>query len=286
MALVIAQQLEIASLRFHWINFDGMKLRVGVREVPKARAQQPPLVVLGGMGAHLEVLLPVAAALPKRVVLLFDPPGVGQSSTPHWPLDMHEYANLVLAVVDRLGHSQVDILGYSWGGALAQQFVSQHAQRCRRLVLAAAPAGSFLRGTKFGVMRKYLSPRRFIQPEYVREIAGDIYGGKQKHDSSLAIEYTQNVHSGNRAGYYLQLTAMLNWHSPQSLSELSQPTLILAGTDDPLIPISVAESLQLKIPGAKLEKFDDGHLFLLSQPEKVGAIIEAFLSDDALSDKF
>ncbi len=253
-----------------------------MRDAANDPCEQPPLLILGGMGAALEILLPVADALPDCVVILLDLPGTGQSGTPHWPMDMHEYARFALAAVDRLGYAKVDILGFSWGGALAQQIVSQYGDRCRRLVLASSPAGVFSSGAKLGVMLKYLSPRRLIQPDYASHIAGDIYGGAQAADATLAIEYTQSIRQGNRVGYYMQLTAMLQWHNPHARGTLTHPTLILAGSDDPLVPLSVAKTLHQRIPGSRLKVFGDGHLFLLSQPKKAATIINKFLTDDSL----
>lgn len=234
------------------------------------------------MGAHSEVMLPIADALPNRIIVLLDPPGIGQSSTPHWPINMDAYAGLLLAVLNQLDYPHVDILGYSWGGALAQQFAVRYGTRCRRLVLAAASTGVFSPVAKPGIMLKYLNPRRLIQPDYVCQIAGDLYGGAQKTDPTLAIEYARSIHSGNRWGYYLQLTAMMHWSSLHWLAKLTQDTLILAGRDDPIIPLSVAETLRQRIPRSRLEVVDDGHLFLLSQPEKVCPRIDAFLCAGSL----
>ncbi len=282
LTLAISQQLDSIRLHNHWVTVNGIRLRAAVRDAANGQCEQPPLLILGGMGAALEILLPVADALPDRAVILLDLPGTGQSGMPHWPMDMHEYARFALAAVDRLGYAKIDILGFSWGGALAQQLVSQYGNRCRRLVLASSPAGVFSRGAKLGVMLKYLSPRRLIQPDYASHIAGDIYGGTQKTDSTLAIDYARSIRNGNRLGYYLQLTAMLQWHSPHARDTLTQPTLILAGSDDPLIPLSVAETLHQRIPGSRLKVFSDGHLFLLSQAKKAGTAINEFLTDDSL----
>lgn len=264
----------------HWIDIDSIKLRAVVRNAEGEHGHQPPLLILGGMGARLEVMLPIADALPNRAIVLLDPPGIGQSSTPHWPINMVAYARLVSAVLDQLNYSQVDILGYSWGGALAQQFAIQHGIRCRRLVMAAASTGVFSPAAKTGVMLKYLNPRRLIESDYVCQIAGELYGGTQKTDPTIAIEYARSIHAGNRWGYYLQLTAIMHWSSLHWLHKLTQHALILAGSDDPLIPLSVAKNLHRRIPKSRLEVFDDGHLFLLSQAQEVCPLIDAFLCED------
>ncbi|MGI9292841.1 MAG: alpha/beta fold hydrolase [Pseudomonadales bacterium] len=176
-SMVMPEQQHSDRLHSRWIISGGFKLKVAVRTAAKHQSSQQPLLILGGMGASIETLLPVTDALPNRCIVLLDPPGVGQSSTPHWPINMWEYAGLVVAVLDQLDYPHVDILGYSWGGALAQQIAIQYGARCQRLVLAVASAGVFSPAAKPAVMLKYLNPRRLIQPDYVCQIAGDLYGG-------------------------------------------------------------------------------------------------------------
>ena len=70
-------------------------------------------------------------------------------------------------MLDQLGHEQVDVLGVSWGGALAQQFAFQQARRCRRLVLAATSPGSLMVPGKLTVLLKMATPRRYKDPDYM-----------------------------------------------------------------------------------------------------------------------
>ena len=78
-------------------------------------------------------------------------------------------------------------------------------------------------------------------------------------------------------GYMLQLLAMRGWTSAPFLWTLRQPTLILSGTDDPLIPVANARFLKSLIPNARLELVENGHLFVVTQPVETAATVTDFL---------
>src|SRR4051812_28428043 len=126
------------------ISAGGRSLRVAVREGTDAAT--PPLLLLNGIGASLEVLQPFVDALhPRRTVIRFDVPGVGGSPRPVVPYVLATFSPVVARMLDELGHPDpVDVLGFSWGGGLAQHFAVQHRQRVRRLVLAATGTGSLM----------------------------------------------------------------------------------------------------------------------------------------------
>ena len=79
-------------------------------------------------------------------------------------------------------------------------------------------------------------------------------------------------------GYYLQLMAGLGWSSLPWLRFLAQPTLVIAATDDPIVPLANARILAKLIPDARLVTIDDGHLFLVTKPHALAKIIADFLS--------
>src|SRR5258708_20028022 len=95
-----------------------------------------PLLLMNGFGVNLEVLHWFVDALdPAIEVIRFDVPGTGGSPAPLIPYRFSKHAWLVAKLLDQLGYRQVDALGVSWGGALAQQFAFQYSRRSRRLIL-------------------------------------------------------------------------------------------------------------------------------------------------------
>ena len=170
------------------------------------------------------------------------------------------------------------MLGVSWGGALAQQFAFQQGKRCRRLVLAATSPGHLMVPGKLTVLLKMATPRRYRDPHYMKRVAGDIYGGALRASPELLRQHLRHVHWSSDYGYYLQLLAGFGWTSLPWLRFLAQPALVMAGTDDPLVPVVNGRILASLIPDARLVTIDDGHLFLVTSPGVSAAVISEFLS--------
>jgi len=255
-------------------DIGGQVLRVGVRRGAKAG---PPLLLFNGIGANLELAAPFLDALDGHEVILFDVPGVGGSPAPTLPYRPSTMARLSARLLDQLGYEQVDVLGVSWGGALAQQFAFQQGQRCRRLILAATTPGHLMVPGQLAVLLKLATPRRYRDPDYLTRIAGDIYGGRLRRAPELVLSHLRHVRWSSDYGYYLQLIAGFGWSSLPWLPFLRQPTLVMAGTDDPIVPVANGMILARLIPDARLVTIEDGHLFLVTSAGTSAAIISEFL---------
>ncbi|MNN29779.1 putative aminoacrylate hydrolase RutD [compost metagenome] len=147
-------------------------------------------------------------------------------------------------------------------------------------MLAATAAGAVMVPGKPKVLWMMASPRRYIQPSHVIRIAPTIYGGGFRRDPDLAMQHAAKVRSGGKLGYYWQLFAGLGWTSIHWLHKIQQPTLVLAGDDDPLIPLINMRLLAWRIPNAQLHIIDDGHLFLITRAGAVAPIIMKFLQQE------
>ena len=78
---------------------------------------------------------------------------------------------------------------------------------------------------------------------------------------------------GSSTGYFLQLLAGVGWTSLPALPLIRQPTLILAGNDDPIIPLVNARIMRTLLPHASLHVYDDGHLGLLTAADELGPLV-------------
>jgi poly(3-hydroxyalkanoate) depolymerase len=254
----------------------GRVLRVAVRAGDPA---WPPLLLCNGIGASLELLQPFVGGLdPRREVIRFDLPGVGGSPLPALPYHLATLPSLVAGLLDRLGHESADVLGISWGGGLAQQFALSRPGRVRRLVLAATATGTVMVPARPRVLRHMLTPRRHHDLAYAVSIAGDIYGGSMRSRPARAGELLHPAsQAAPRRGYYYQLLAGAGWTSLPLLPLLRHPTLILAGDDDPLIPLINARIMHRLIRGSELHIYRGGHLDLIAQPHRLAPVIEQFL---------
>jgi poly(3-hydroxyalkanoate) depolymerase len=261
-------------------NVRGHRIRYAVRE---GDATRPPLLLLNGLGANIELAKPFIDALDAPTVVTYDVPGVGGSPTPPSPYRPSTIARLTAALLDHLGYERADVLGVSWGGAIAQQFAFQHAARCRRLVLAATSPGALMVPAHPSVLMKMVSPRRYLDREHALKIAGEVYGGVFRQDPDAVYPLMQHVRFSSRGGYYMQLAAAFGWTSLPWLFALRQPTLIMAGADDPLVPVLNAHLMRWLIPNARIEILDCGHLFLVTRAAESARIVESFLTEPVQS---
>jgi poly(3-hydroxyalkanoate) depolymerase len=241
----------------------------------------PPLLLANGIGASLETFDPLLAALdPAIEVIRFDVPGVGGSPLPPRPYRFGGLAHLLAGLLDQLGHDQADILGISWGGALAQQFALSQRRRCRRVVLVATGTGVLMVPANPWVLATLATPRRYLDRGYTRRIAGQLYGGTARDDADQVAGVLHRwTRVGPSRGYLYQLTAGAGWTSLPLLPLLRQPTLVLAGDDDPIIPQVNGRILASLIPHARLHIYHGGHVELVLRPDLLAPLINEFLTE-------
>jgi pimeloyl-ACP methyl ester carboxylesterase len=236
-----------------------------------------------GIGGNLHMWEPLAEHLLQRELIMFDFPGTGGSGPSFLPPTMAANALFTNLLLRKLDYGRIDVLGYSWGGVLAQQLAIQHPRSVRRLVLAATTAG--IGGVPPGpqVSARMLTPRRYYSRAYFTKIAPDIYGGRYRNNAALVnAEVNRRVGRPPSVwGYTSQLAAVMSYSSLPGLPLVVAPTLILAGDDDPIVatfnPRLLSKLLRYStlhiIPGA-------GHLLLVDSPEIVAPMIEDFLAAD------
>src|SRR5271163_5193455 len=262
--------------RTETLSAGGTTMRVRVRD-----GGGIPLVLCNGIGASLEVLQPVVDHLrPDRPVVRFDVPGTGESPTPALPYGFPFLAWVLGRALDQLGYSRADVLGFSWGGALAQQFAFQNPRRCRRLVLVATATGAIMVPAHPRVLAKMLTPRRFSDAGYAASIAGELYGGTVRtRGDDVARLFAQQLHAGSKIGYRHQLLAGSVWSSLFWLLAVRQNTLIVAGTDDPIIPVVNARIMNALLPNSRLHLHSGGHIDLVHNAAELAPVVGTFLRE-------
>jgi poly(3-hydroxyalkanoate) depolymerase len=260
------QQLTVARQEF----------RVDIRTGTGSGA---PLLMYSGIGAGLELFQPLVDAIdPAIEVIRVDTPGVGGSPAALRPYTFHELAWMMSRLLDQLGYGRVDVLGYSWGGALAQQFALQHASRCRRLVLLSTSTGTLsvpgdLRALAGLMMPPDMQiPGLTLRPETLFRTTGR----ERRSDMSTLLAALEG--DGTGRGYLHQLAALGTWTSLPFLPLLSQPVLVMSGDDDPIVPPSNARLMAKLLPDSTLEMFAGGHMEIISSADKLGWTISRFLA--------
>jgi poly(3-hydroxyalkanoate) depolymerase len=272
--------------RLRTVAVRGLQARVSVRPASGRLVQEPPLLLCNGIGVSLEALQPLVDALdPDRGVVRFDVPGVGGSPAPPLPYPIAALSSWVTALMARLGHRQFDVLGLSWGGGLAQQLAVQSPRRVRRLVLVATGTGSLMVPAHPRVLARMLTPRRHRDPAYAARIAPEIYGGTMREDPGIGADLLHAAtRAGPRRGYYFQLAAMTGWSSLPFLRLVRQPTLVMGGDDDPIIPVANPRMQARLIPRARLHVYRGGHLGILTEADELAPLIDTFLNERSPDD--
>jgi poly(3-hydroxyalkanoate) depolymerase len=259
-----------------YVATGGQRIRVNIRH-----GSGVPLVLCNGVGASLEVLDGLVERLdPDSTVVRFDVPGTGGSPTSIMPYGFPYLAWVLGKVLSKLGIGVVDVLGISWGGALAQQFAFQNPCRCRRLVLVATGTGALMVPGHPRTLAKLLTPRRFTDAGYAASIAGELYGGTVRaRGDDVARLFAQQLHAGSKMGYLHQLLAGSVWTSLFGLRAVRQETLILAGTDDPIIPVSNAHIMNALLPHSRLHLHSGGHIDLVHNASELAPVVATFLRE-------
>jgi poly(3-hydroxyalkanoate) depolymerase len=259
--------------------------RVGGRTLKVARwrldepSEHLPVLFFNGIGANIEAVAPMAAALSDRPFIMFDMPGVGGSPEPVVPYTVHTMAWTSAQLLDKLDIDQVDVMGISWGGGMAQHFAIQHPGRVRKVTLIATSMGMLMMPGNPAALTKMANPRRYIDPDFMMKNFETLYGeglgkgpGKEGHMSRLKPPSTR--------GYLYQLIAMLGWTSAPALPFMRKPVLVMMGDDDQIVPLINGKWIASLAPNAELKVLKGGgHLFLLSHKDECVKAIREFLGD-------
>ena len=271
-----ASKDEPMTATIEMMEAGGRTLRVAHWRLDKP-SDHPPILFFNGIGANIEAVAPLAERLTERAFVMFDMPGTGESPDPTVPYNPFTMSWTATQILDKLGLDVVDVMGVSWGGAMAQHFTLQHPGRTRRLVLVATTAGMLMVPGNPAALTKMANPRRYIDPEFMNEHFMTLYGGMTKRPGSKA-EHIGRLKPPSPRGYLYQLFAMLGWTSLPALPFMSKDVLIMMGDDDQIVPLINGKILNTMIPNSKLEIFEGGgHLFLLTHADESIASIRTFL---------
>jgi pimeloyl-ACP methyl ester carboxylesterase len=227
----------------------------------------------------------------QREVILADYPGVSSSSGRFGPT-IADTARRMIAFAEALDLTEIDLLGYSIGGFVAQQIALIRPALVRRLVLAAtgpkgaprmhgwrediAQAARLGQGTPESLLHVFFAPTETSRA-LGREFLGRFMARQEDRDppSSLAARDAQ-------------YDAIVEWGIPdhgalQRLTAISCPTLVIQGDDDAMIPTKLSHLMAGLIPDARIRIYDDAaHGFLFQYPQQVAADVGQFLDGAAL----
>ncbi len=282
-----------------------------VRLFTRAVGRGEPLLVLhGGPALSHEYLFPGLSPLADTAKLVFfDHRGCGRSSKPQdGRYDMATMAADVEGVRRALRLGRVNVLGFSFGGMLAQEYALRFPDSLRRLILAGAgPSGADI--------NRRLAEVRAAAPPHVREVAdrfeaeGSFTGAAYPPEYAAAADEAYRPYSFHRLpgpppevadalgrisfdvykeiwgdrGEFRVTGLLRDWNRLADLPQMAVPTLILVGRYD-LTSVDTARDMGRRIPHARVVVFEEsGHFMYLEEPEKFLAEVRAFLGSGSAS---
>ena len=249
-----------------------------------------PLVMLQHFRGNLDNWDPALtdALAAEREVILVDYPGVG-SSTGEFGPTVAAAARQMIAFVEALGVVEIDLLGFSIGGFVAQEIALVRPTLVRRLVLAATgPKGApGMHGWREDIA---VAARGESKPEnllYIMFAHTDSSQAKGKGFLARFMERQEGRDAPTSdAARDAQYEAVVDWGIPdhaalQRLTGIECPTLVIQGDNDLMIPTKLSHLMAGLIPDARIRIYPDaGHGFLFQYPTEVASDVNAFLVEN------
>ena len=257
------EQLSIRGLRIH----------------AQIRGEGEPLLLYSGIWGEMGLWEQLLPHLDGFRTIAFDPPGIGRSQRSAFPLTMWALAHLGTAVLDEFGIQSAHVLGVSFGGAVAQQMAFCYPSRVRRLVLVSTSFGGFAKPGSLTALWHFIHPHSY-HPERLERVAGAMFGGRLRTEPELVRSMHIRRPTDTRSALY-RMAPVFTWTSLPWLWAIRQPTLVIAGDDDPVTPLVNHRVIATLIPQARLHTVrGGGHLALLESAPQVGPVITSFLQGD------
>lgn len=238
-----------------------------------------PLLFLNGMGAGLAMARPFLEALAPLPWVALDLPGCGGSPRSNFECTHSTAAALALALMDDAGIDSADVIGMSWGGAVALNLARSEPGRVRALILAATMASSLFPAVDPRVLTALTChPPPASVEEYLR-IAPLLYGDAASDNADFLAAQAAAWLMPDPQSYQEQMRAGMYWNPVPWLWLLRQPTLVMSGSDDIIVTESNARMLHACLPQAQRTRVEGGHLFLFSEPEGSACAVREFVQE-------
>jgi poly(3-hydroxyoctanoate) depolymerase len=251
--------------------------------VESTTAGTRPLLLLNGVGAPLETWEPLRERLSHRTTVAVDVPGTGGSPVSWFPTTIPGLARTVAALLDDLEIAHADVLGYSFGGAVAQEVARRTPSRVGALVLAATNCGLGAVPGDPAALAALIAPLpvHLLPPGRGSLLA--LSGDRGTRADFSRADAAWAARPPNPLGVWWQAWAIGTWTSATWLPRIAAPTLVLTGADDRVVPAANARMLARCLPNATLcEVPHAGHFALLADdPGPSGDAVEAFLRAQA-----
>ncbi|MCX5907226.1 MAG: alpha/beta hydrolase [Deltaproteobacteria bacterium] len=256
----------------------------GIQVYYEDQGQGYPVLLIQGLGYPSGMWFRQIPELAQQFrVLVIDNRGVGKTDKPDEEYTIALMASDAAGLLRSLGIRKAHIIGVSMGGYIAQELALSDPDMVNRLILLATSCG----GPRYMELTKSLwdevaalaglPPREIIRRGMVLATTPDFYEknpGLIERSVAIRLENLQPLFA-----FIRQSHAAYSFNSTDRAHQIRQPTFILAGAHDRVMPLSLTQELAQKIPRSRLKAFPDAaHLLFLEKAESVNQDIGDFLS--------
>jgi pimeloyl-ACP methyl ester carboxylesterase len=238
-----------------------------------------PLLLIHGVmvsGAMYEPVLPALTTCYR--VIVPDLRGHGHSSTIPGPYHVEQLAHDLAQLLDNLQIDAVNVLGYSQGGAVAQQFAHDYPKHVHSLILSCTFAYNM--HSRREQLEGMISPGlvRILGVRRMGRLAINSGGGlRVPPETTRWLE--EIIAANDTARMVAAIKAMNAFDGRSWLHQIKCPTLVIAGAEDEAVPLVHAQMLGLGIPDAQLRMIDGaGHFLIFTHTDVFVQAVEAFLA--------
>lgn len=242
----------------------------------------PPLVLIHGVGADLDMWEPVAARLARRhQILRYDMLGHGESAKPAGPYRLADYVDQLRALTGHLGLASFDLAGFSMGAMVAQAYAAAWPKQVTRLVLLSAVHERSPVESEAVIARASGLTQETYRASIEEGIERWFTPGFRAKSPAVVDGVRRRMEANDFAAYQAAYTVFA--HADRELAGLlgriAAPTLAITGGEDRRSTPAMSRALAAKLPqGRCLILEGRRHLLPLEVPEAVAAAIEEFLS--------
>lgn len=243
-----------------------------------------PLILIMGFSGTMEMWSPVMLEelADNNRVIMFDNRGIGGTTASDKKFTIELFAADTSGFMDALNIKSANILGWSMGTYVAQELALSYPDKVNRLVLFAADCGGKEAMPPSQEIIAMLADTSGTPDDRGDRLMGLLLPERWLEKNPDPKKYMQKITETASAGSIEgQFVAMMEWNGTYSrLSDLTQKTLLLTGTEDVLTPPQNSLMMAEKIPGAWLVQYaNGGHGVMFQNPKEIAQVTNVFLSD-------
>lgn len=254
--------------------------RDGCRLFASMQGEGEPLFLIAGLGGSASFWAEIVPILQRRFkIVLMDHRGTGRSERPEQPYSVELLARDAADVLDHFGIPSAHIVGHSTGGAIAQVLAIDHANRVKSIVLGGAWGARdeqfrLLFETRLSILNQagpqaYAATGFFLAcpPGWIRDNFADVTAAI----SRAAEDFSPASVVGAR------IRMIMDYDRSADLHRIAAASLVVAASDDAIVPFHMSERLLRDIPGAQLITVQGGHFFPRVDPKGFADIVTTFI---------